>query len=173
MKLVRMQLMLLLAVGLMSPSIFSQAKGVQNAAATPTANSFAYPQSVFVDSQNGHIWVTDFDDHRVLRFDVSTLTSVSVSRMSASPVAYALGQNYPNPFNPATQITFAPRMTGAAVLTVYNLLGQRIAVLFNGIATAHTVYTFSFDGRDLPSGMYVYSLRSASGTEVRKMCLLK
>jgi len=86
---------------------------------------------------------------------------------------FLLGQNHPNPFNPVTQITFSPNSTGLVVLTVYNMLGQTITELFNGVATANRVYTCSFDGKNMPSGIYLYVLRSESGNEVKKMCLLK
>jgi len=53
------------------------------------------------------------------------------------------------------------------------MLGKKITELFNEVATAKTVYTCSFNGKNMPSGIYLYSLRSASGNEVKKMCLLK
>jgi hypothetical protein len=152
---------------------YSQTNNVDNLSAAPTANNFAYPQSVFVDSPNGHIWITDFDNHRVLRFDASSLTTMDESLMSSSPASYYLGQNYPNPFNPVTQITFSTKAAGVVVLVVYNLLGQEIATLFNEVATANTVYSIAFDATSLSGGIYLYSLRTLYGNEVKKMCLLK
>lgn len=142
-------------------------------AGSPTASSLAYPQSVFVDSQNGNIWVTDFDNNRVLRFDVSSLTGIAESRAPATVERYTLGQNYPNPFNPATTIEFVLKNTEYASLTVYNVLGQVVATLFNGIANADERYTLTFNATHLPSGMYFYALRSAHRYEVRKMSCLK
>jgi hypothetical protein len=173
MRLFRIPCALWLVTALLHSSLFSQLQSTQNAVAAPTASSFAYPQSVFLDSPNGHIWISDFDNHRVLRFDVSSLTTVNASRSSSSPSSYGLGQNYPNPFNPVTHIAFSPRTAGVVVLTVHNLLGQQIAVLFNEVAAAKAVYTLSFDGKDLPGGIYIYSLRSADGYEAKMMCLLK
>ena len=141
--------------------------------AAPAANNFEYPQSVFVDSPNGHIWITDFSNHRVLRFDVSSLTSASESEKILSPKNFFLGQNYPNPFNGGTQITFSTRLTEDVVLSVYNLLGQKVTTLFDDIATANTTYSISFDAKNLPSGIYLYSLRTVNGNEVKRMCLLK
>jgi hypothetical protein len=86
---------------------------------------------------------------------------------------YALGQNYPNPFNPNTTITFALENTEQATVTVYTVLGQEVATLFRGIATARVQYAFSFDATHLPSGMYFYALRSAHRFEVKKMALMK
>ncbi len=138
-----------------------------------SAASFAYPQSVFVDSPNGHIWVADFDNHRVLRFNVSTLTSAERARDAAVPGEQMLTQNYPNPFNPSTRMSFALAKTGRASVTVFDLLGREVASVFDGIATAHSVYSIAFDAAGLPSGVYVYALRSESGTIVKKMCVVK
>src|SRR5437867_7310373 len=68
-------------------------------AGPPTAGNPAYPQSLFVDSQNGNIWVADFDNNRILRFDVSSLTNARQSIDPLTAEGYKLGQNYPNPFN--------------------------------------------------------------------------
>lgn len=154
-------------------SLSSTIPAIPKVAGPPTASNLAYPQSLFVDSHNGNIWVADFDNNRILRFDVLSLTN---ARQSIDPLTaedYKLGQNYPNPFNPSTTITFAMRNTEHAIVTVYDLLGQEVAALFNGVATANTLYSLSFDARGLPSGIYFYTLRSANRNEVRKMGLLK
>jgi hypothetical protein len=142
-------------------------------ASSPTASSFAYPQSIFVDSQQGEIWVADFDNNRVSRFDVSSLTGVDEPTGPLPPEMYTLSQNYPNPFNPGTTITFALENTEQATVTVYTVLGQEVATLFHGIATAHVHYVCSFDATRLPSGMYFYTLRSAHRYEVKKMGVMK
>jgi len=141
--------------------------------AQTTATSFAYPQSLFVDSQNGNIWVTDFDNNRVMRFDVSTLTGVVRTTGTLTAEDYALGQNYPNPFNPGTTIRFALKNTELATIMVYTVLGQRVATLFDGVATANTRYSLSFNAAQLPSGIYFYELRSVHRYEVKKMNLMK
>ena len=147
--------------------------GTAIARAQTTATSFAYPQSLFVDSQNGNIWVTDFDNNRVMRFDVSTLTGVARTTGTLLPGDYVLAQNYPNPFNPATTIEFALKNTEHATVTVYSVLGQKVVILFDGVARADTRYMLSFSASHLPSGMYFYELRSAHRYEVKKMNLLK
>jgi hypothetical protein len=86
---------------------------------------------------------------------------------------YRLSQNYPNPFNPGTTITFALEQTEQATVTVYTVLGQEVATLFRGIATAHVQYALAFDATRLPSGMYFYTLRSAHRYEVKKMGVMK
>jgi len=104
------------------------------------------------------------------RFEYSNVVEATVALVSAD---YKLGQNYPNPFNPSTIITFALKNTEHATVTIYNMLGQEVATLFNGVANANELYSLSFDASNLPSGMYVYALRSANRSEVKKMSLLK
>lgn len=165
-------LCLLLMMFLLHPMTYSQIEK-QKPTAAPSASNFAYPQSIYVDSPNGHIWVTDFDNHRVMRFDVSTLTSVKQIKTEMYPENYSLAQNYPNPFNPGTQISFSVAKTGHVSLTVYNLLGQKVTELFNEVATANTRYLLSFNAENLSSGIYLYTLRTTAGISVKRMCLLK
>lgn len=172
MHLSRLQFIIVFLILVIQSSLYSQINNYTNVAAA-AANTFAYPQSIYVDSPNGHVWITDFDNHRVLRFDVSILTNIGKGFEENIASEYVLDQNYPNPFNPTTQISFSVRKTSQATLTVYNLLGQEVAVLFNGIATSTTAYSIIFDAKSLPSGMYMYSLRTSGGSEVKKMCLLK
>jgi hypothetical protein len=173
-----LRLAVLLLLGAAS-SVYGQRSASYNvsvpavAAGIPTASSLAYPQSLFVDSQNGNIWVTDFDNNRVLRFDVLALTGIAGGSVASTAEKYGLGQNYPNPFNPGTTITFSLKNTGHATVTIYNMLGQEVATLFDRTAAAHTVYSLWFDATNRPSGMYLYVLRSANRHEVRKMCVLK
>ena len=154
-------------------SLYSQTSSVHKISATPSAANFTYPQSVFVDSHNGNIWVTDFDNNRVLRFDVSILTGVETKNIPAVPDDFYLSQNYPNPFNPATRISFSVPQSGPVRLTVYTLLGQPVAILFNAIASSGVVYSCVLNGDHLASGIYLYSLHSANGNTVKKMCLMK
>ncbi|MBL1214917.1 MAG: T9SS type A sorting domain-containing protein [Ignavibacteriae bacterium] len=86
---------------------------------------------------------------------------------------FTLTQNYPNPFNPSTQIKFGFKEDTQASLKVYNTIGELVSVLFNSKASAGNLYGVTFNADNLPSGMYIYELRSEKFTEVRKMLLLK
>ena len=167
---------LLLAPGVLAHGQIASSGRVAGPAMTagvPTARSFAYPQSVYVDSQNGNIWVTDFDNNRVLRFDAASLTGIAGGAGPLKAEGYGLRQNYPNPFNPATTITFALAAGGHATVKIYNMLGQEVATLFDGAASANTQYVLRFDATNRPSGVYIYVLRSKDRLEVRKMCVVK
>jgi len=105
---------------------------------------------------------------------VGTLPTVtSVERIdSRVPDSYGLSQNYPNPFNPVTTIDFSLTRPDFVTLKVYNLLGEEVATLVNGEKEIGN-YRVKFDATDLPSGIYMYELRSGTFGAMRKMILLK
>jgi flagellar hook assembly protein FlgD len=93
------------------------------------------------------------------------------------PESYVLEQNYPNPFNPSTQILFSLPKSEKLSLIVYNLLGQKVAKLVDGLL-AQGAHAVTWNGRDargvqLPSGVYFYTLKTASFVATRKMMMLK
>jgi len=88
------------------------------------------------------------------------------------PLTFALSQNYPNPFNPTTSIMYAVTSRMYTTLTVYNVLGEKVATLVDG-EKAPGSYTATFDGSKLPSGIYLYRLQAGSFTQTRRMLLIK
>lgn len=98
---------------------------------------------------------------------------VSVEEIDGElPATMTLSQNYPNPFNPATTIEYAVNQTMDVKLQVFNVLGQNVATLVNGVQQAAT-YRVSFDATDLASGIYIYQLETAAGTLTKQMILMK
>jgi plastocyanin len=89
-----------------------------------------------------------------------------------SPISFDLLQNYPNPFNPSTTIKFNIPEAGNIKLVVYNMLGQEIKTLINGMKD-EGVNTIRFDAEDLPSGTYLYKLEAKGFNQTRKMTLIK
>ncbi len=120
------------------------------------------------DGVNGRLI---FDEIRMAT-SFNGLTVTSVPSTDGIPVQFGLDQNYPNPFNPSTRISYTLEQTKQVRLAVYNLLGQEIAVLADGVQTAgvHDV-TFHADG--LPSGVYFYRLQSTTGAITMKMLLMR
>ena len=104
------------------------------------------------------------------------LRAFSTDGGAALPTGFALGQNYPNPFNPSTIIPYQIPASAHVRLEVFNLLGQRLATLVDGVrsAGAHTVQWDATDaaGRAVGAGVYIYRLSSGGMTESRRMVLV-
>lgn len=88
------------------------------------------------------------------------------------PTEFTVEQNYPNPFNPTTMITFGVPESAHVSLRVYNLLGQEVATLVDGVRSAGT-HNVSFDATNLSAGVYLYVMQSADFTVTKRMTLLK
>lgn len=106
------------------------------------------------------------------------ITGVSIDPEPGEiPRALYLAQNYPNPFNPSTAIRFGLPQNGEVRLTIYNILGERVAELANGTLPAGQ-YTYTWDGRNhngrpVASGMYFYRLESEGKIFQKKMLLVR
>ena len=100
-----------------------------------------------------------------------TLTGV-VERGSGIPKEFALQQNYPNPFNPTTEIVYDVPKTSFVKLSVFNMLGQKVADLVNGEQNPGT-YAAPFNASNLSSGIYFYRLSAGAFVSTKKMILIK
>jgi predicted outer membrane repeat protein len=88
------------------------------------------------------------------------------------PTTFALHPNWPNPFNSSTMIRYDVPRTGEVRLTIFNLLGQRVATLLDQRRLAGT-YTVTWDASNLPSGLYFCRMEAAGFAQTRKMLLVK
>ncbi|MEJ2618388.1 MAG: phospholipase D-like domain-containing protein [Ignavibacteriaceae bacterium] len=99
-------------------------------------------------------------------------TSVSENE-SVHNIDYVLYQNFPNPFNPVTTIKFETPKKENVDLSLYDMLGRKIKILFDGTARSG-ITSVELNGKDLASGIYFYVLRTSSGiTSSKKLVLLK
>ena len=78
----------------------------------------------------------------------------------------------PNPFNPVTEIQFALPEVASVKLSVYNLLGQEVAVLVDRNLDAG-YHSAQWDASDFASGIYMYRLQAGDFVDTRKMILIK
>ena len=88
------------------------------------------------------------------------------------PGEFVLKQNYPNPFNPITSIRYELPKESWVKLTVYNTLGEEVAILIDRMENAG-FKSISFNAFNIPSGIYFYKLNAGSFTDVKKMVILK
>lgn len=90
----------------------------------------------------------------------------------STPSGFVLEQNYPNPFNPQTTVRFAVPYTAHITLTVFNVLGQLVAVLYEGDVDAG-YHEVRFDGARSPSGVYICRMQAGDHTETRRLLLMR
>jgi hypothetical protein len=90
-----------------------------------------------------------------------------------APPVFSLFQNYPNPFNPTTELKFSVEKTGPATVRLYNVAGQEVQTLFEGVAEVGRYYRIQIDAKNLASGVYLYRLRTQNNADIKKMILLK
>ena len=88
------------------------------------------------------------------------------------PKTFKLGQNYPNPFNPSTIINYELPITNDVDLSIYNLLGQKVATLVNKRQQAGS-HQVEWDASGFASGIYYYRIEAGEFVEVKKMILLR
>ena len=100
------------------------------------------------------------------------LEPVSVKEEKIKLNSYYLYNNFPNPFNPTTKIKFKISNYDFVSLKVYDVLGNEISTLVNEDRPAGG-YEIEFSGKDLPSGIYFYTLRAGNFLDTKKMILLK
>jgi hypothetical protein len=139
--------------------------------ATPTEAGFydGVPQSRGITSANGYIYAAEkLDGLSVYR---NTLVT-SVAGGGSMPGQFALMQNYPNPFNPTTNIQIELAEAAFVRLEVFDLIGQRVAVVLAKQMPAGA-YSVPFNASSLASGLYLYRMQANGFSSVRKMMVLK
>ena len=101
-------------------------------------------------------------------------TGVEEHTSATDPSVFRLDQNYPNPFNPATRITFRLAEAGLVALSIYDVLGQKVATLVNGPmgAGVHTI-EWNPGTAGVASGVYICRLTSGGNRDSKRMILLR
>lgn len=104
-------------------------------------------------------------------FDWEISTSTETGK--EQPSKLQLSQNFPNPFNPRTVVEYYLPETMEVNLTVFNAVGQQVAVLAKNSLQKTGTHRITFDASFLPSGIYFYQLKAETFSLTRKMTLLK
>jgi photosystem II stability/assembly factor-like uncharacterized protein len=139
----------------------------ENWSTVTTPNSSRVARVCFPDSIHGY-GIGPYGT--IVKYIYPEITNLIVHEYALSD--FYLEQNYPNPFNPSTKINYTIPKDGFVKLAVYNLLGEEVALLVNGIQRADK-YEVNFDATGLSSGIYIYKIESANFTASRKLVLMK
>ncbi|MEJ2615023.1 MAG: T9SS type A sorting domain-containing protein, partial [Ignavibacteriaceae bacterium] len=125
-------------------------------------------RSVFMfNSNNGFV----VGDSGVILKTERGLTGLD-NNLLTLPDKIELLQNYPNPFNPTTKINYNLLSGSFVSLTIYDNLGRELKTLVSNYQNAG-LYSVTFDGKDLPSGIYYYKLKAGDFSQTKKLVLLK
>src|SRR4030095_570021 len=110
----------------------------------------------------------------ILRAAGSALTGNINFSGNTIPDDYSLGQNYPNPFNPSTKINFTIPKAGLVSLKVFDVTGKLVSILINDLDMNAGTVIYDFNGSELSSGIYFYSLIADNQLiATKKMVLVK
>ena len=108
-------------------------------------------------------------------FLITVLPPVGINENISNVISFELKQNYPNPFNPETNISFNISRSSDISLQIFDVTGKAIADLIDNkfYSTGNYSVTFNAGQYDLTSGVYFYKLSAGSGSELKKMILVK
>lgn len=106
-------------------------------------------------------------------FDGTHAFTQSVETYVELTEAYHMGGAYPNPFNPSTQIHLTIARRQQVRVEAYNILGERVAILFEGEVEPRYAQVFTLEGSMLPSGVYLIQATGEYFKVTRSALLLK
>ena len=103
--------------------------------------------------------------------------TLGIEQENISSRNYKLEQNYPNPFNPNTTLQFSIAKTENVVVTVYNMMGEKIQILANSEFSAGQ-HKLVWNGKDehertVAGGIYIIEMRTSSYRRTIKSIFLK
>ena len=99
-------------------------------------------------------------------------TVANDDEIALEPKRFSLKQNYPNPFNPVTKIAFDLDRPGEVLIDLFDLTGAKIATILNESRKTGS-HQITFDGSDLASGVYLYSMTFNGVNQTKKLVLMK
>ncbi|MBM2840866.1 MAG: hypothetical protein HW412_1394, partial [Bacteroidetes bacterium] len=138
-----------------------------------------HPDTLWIDTL-GTAWprfyyvtAVDSTGNESAHSDTVVLGTVGVGDpVTYVPFTFQLEQNYPNPFNPSTQITFEIPIMTHVELTVFDVLGRKVATLVDETKRPGK-YTVAWNATDQASGVYFMTLKAAGRAETKRMLLMK
>lgn len=107
-----------------------------------------------------------------LNYVIQNNPTVIAGNSTETPTTFRLHQNFPNPFNPSTRIEFEMNRRLFVKLSITNILGEEIELLYNGILPEGK-HSYEWNPSGAASGIYFYKLTSGNYSETKRMILLK
>lgn len=123
-----------------------------------TEEFFQDSLTIYLDAESGAV--------------LHTIMTVSNEDEIQIPEEFKLLQNYPNPFNPSTNIPFTLNEASRVEISIYSILGQKVATLTNEVYPEGS-HSLRWNAQSLSSGMYIYRMRAGSFVQTKKLMLLK
>jgi hypothetical protein len=114
----------------------------------------------------------DFSYDNIAIINIKPEKSMKNTFSTKLPDNFYLYQNFPNPFNSQTTISFEIKEPTNVKLKIYSLLGEEVMTLINSYLQPKE-YRISFDAKNLPSGVYFYSLETDNFFDIKRFLLLK
>lgn len=132
-----------------------------------------HKDSLRIDTKNQSLALAPGEYHIYTSKEITN----AIVQKTEQPASFALLQNYPNPFNPSTTISYTLPDDSHVTIAIYNLEGQKVKTLFQGLKTAgqHTITWDSRDENAIPvaSGLYLYKLDTNTEIQTKKMLLIR
>jgi hypothetical protein len=126
--------------------------------------------NVYITGSSRNSSLLGSEDYLTIKYAPETNPVIIISNQV--PVKNSLWQNYPNPFNPKTQINFDIASRSNVKVSIYNILGDEIAVLLNDMLNPGS-YAVKWDASRFSSGIYFYRISIGDFTDTKKLILAK
>jgi choice-of-anchor B domain-containing protein len=136
------------------------------------SDSFNGTWSNYPFFESGVVIVSDIQSGLFV-LDPQIDTTPPVANEDAAPGTSALSAAYPNPTTARTQIDLVLGDTQRVEVVVYDVLGRRVADLFDGALGAGEARTFSFDASALPAGLYFVRATGETFAETRQVSVTR
>ena len=131
---------------------------------------FSNPNGILASPDHDKLYISDFGTKSIRLID-NIVSGVS-GATGQLPENFRLEQNYPNPFNPGTTIAYEIPERAAVSLKIYNVMGEEVATLVNGVQQPGR-HTVNWNAGSLASGIFFYRIRSGEFVQTKKLTLMR
>lgn len=152
-----------------SKETFTDENGYYHMGHFPGTFSFTFSLAEYDDTVVEGVIITL--DETIIQ-DVALDIHVGIEDQVVIPTEYAINQNYPNPFNATTNIYYSIPEDAYVTIDIFDLLGRKVETLVSG-NHAPGIYTATWNGSNVTSGMYFYIIQANDFSEKKTMLLLK